>query len=110
MLIVQELGKIYFCRKHKKVWGVVAYVKFTQASENPFLMLFQVDLRHEVFLQSEVPPKQKGSTSGTESVHGYQTLCSNAHLPILNINHRNTIHTIHRALLFYMEYHSLSSI
>ena len=28
----------------------VSYVKFTQESENPFLMIIQVDLRHEILL------------------------------------------------------------
>ena len=51
---------------------VVSYVKVTQESENPFLMILLVDLRHEILLQSEVPPQQKGSISGTESVQGYQ--------------------------------------
>ena len=59
---------------------VVSCMKFTQESENLFLTITLVDRRHEILLQSEVPPKQKGSISVTESVHGYQAL--SATIPI----------------------------
>ena len=45
-----------FLSEAPKGLRVVFYVKFTQESENPFLMIIQVDLRHEILLQSEVPP------------------------------------------------------
>ena len=34
----------------------VSYVEFTQESETLFLMIIQVDLRHEILLQCEVLP------------------------------------------------------
>ena len=70
---------------------VLSYVTFTQQSGNLFLMIVHVDPRQEILLQSEVPPLRKVSISGTESVHGYQVL--SGPVPILNMKHRNTIHT-----------------
>ena len=61
---------------------VFSNVKFTQESENSFLMIIQVDLRHETLLQSEVPQKRKETISGTKSVHGYQTL----YVPVTILN------------------------
>ena len=46
IVLVQELGKIYFCLK------VVSYVKLTQESENLFFIIIEVDLRHKILLQS----------------------------------------------------------
>ena len=52
--LVQELSHISLSEAPKGL-RVVSCVKVTQASENPFLMIIQVDLKHELLIQSEVP-------------------------------------------------------
>ena len=48
---VQELGKIILLEAPKGL-RVVSYVKCSQESENLFLIIIQVDLRHEILLQN----------------------------------------------------------
>ena len=43
-----------FLLKVPKDLRVESYVEFSQESENPFLMITQVDIKHEILLQSDV--------------------------------------------------------
>ena len=53
--LVQELPKIYFCRKLQKVWDMIPEVNITQESENPLLTNTEVDLRPEIWCWNREP-------------------------------------------------------
>ena len=48
----QELVKINCFSEVPICLRLVSYMKFTQESENPFLMIIQVEPRHGILLQS----------------------------------------------------------
>ena len=78
-----------FSPEVSKYHRIVSYMKLTQKPETSFLLIMQIDPKHEILLQSEVPPLP--TTSRTEKVHEYQALP--APVPILNIKCVNTIRT-----------------